>query len=510
MAAPRVAIVGGGLAGTMCALIARSRGLRPVIYDAGRRGPGGRLAGGHAPESGAQFLRASEPSQFSQVLEMLQREGLVAPWKARFGLMGSRGGGFLPIDTLKGSGMLAKPEALEGGGDFCGFLRSSHATTYVGTPSNASICAGVCAAIGAEVKQGVQVTAAKWDASCWRLEESGGEDLTYDALVMATHDPSLAAATVRSLRADADLIPRLLKLADALQASRDATVEDSVTHEPQHDLLFHTPCGCVAAPKRSPPLPSGLWYHSPLLAATAGAARAPPRPRLHSQRTLPAALPLCRATLRRGWRARLGRDPIHCTRGVKAGAGRGCRGRAVVRCLAHWRLRACTRRTFAQWYTFRLVGLWAVLRSVGGSINAAAIGTQRPVPTAYRAEGGLGHCWPIPCRVPRHDPHLLPRATRHAPRATPRITCHAPPVRRSAVSTSTFAADLLSDSARRNLDGRAEAQAAAEALGREFRRLCAHFFGNVGVAETHTHAADTAPYLRAHATVWRAILPLRC
>ena len=128
--APRsVAIVGGGLAGTMCALIARSRGLRPVIFDAGRRGLGGRLAGGHAPDSGAQFLRASEPSQFSQVLEMLQREGLVAPWTARFGLLGSHGGGFLPLDTLKGSGMLAKPESLEGGGDFCGFLRSSHATT---------------------------------------------------------------------------------------------------------------------------------------------------------------------------------------------------------------------------------------------------------------------------------------------------------------------------------------------------------------------------------------------
>ena len=148
--APRsVAIVGGGLAGTMCALIARSRGLRPVIFDAGRRGLGGRLAGGHSPDSGAQFLRASEPSQFSQVLEMLQREGLVAPWTARFGLLGSHGGGFLPLDTLKGSGMLAKPESLEGGGDFCGFLRSSHATTYVGTPSNASICAGICYAIGA-------------------------------------------------------------------------------------------------------------------------------------------------------------------------------------------------------------------------------------------------------------------------------------------------------------------------------------------------------------------------
>ena len=45
MSTPSVAIVGGGLAGSLCALILRNRGARPVVFDAGRR-VGGRLGGG--------------------------------------------------------------------------------------------------------------------------------------------------------------------------------------------------------------------------------------------------------------------------------------------------------------------------------------------------------------------------------------------------------------------------------------------------------------------------------
>lgn len=100
---PRVAIVGGGLAGSLCALVVRNRGMIPIIFDAGRRCLGGRLAGGLNPDSGAQFLRGSEPSQFTQVLDALARENLIAPWNGRFGVLGSRGGGFLPVEALQRS-----------------------------------------------------------------------------------------------------------------------------------------------------------------------------------------------------------------------------------------------------------------------------------------------------------------------------------------------------------------------------------------------------------------------
>ena len=48
------------------------------------------------------YLRASDPgSQWAGVLEMLAREGLVTPWEGRFGLLGSRGGGFLPLEVAR-------------------------------------------------------------------------------------------------------------------------------------------------------------------------------------------------------------------------------------------------------------------------------------------------------------------------------------------------------------------------------------------------------------------------
>ena len=48
------------------------------------------------------YLRASDPgSQWASVLAMLAREGLVTPWEGRFGLLGSRGGGFLPLEVAR-------------------------------------------------------------------------------------------------------------------------------------------------------------------------------------------------------------------------------------------------------------------------------------------------------------------------------------------------------------------------------------------------------------------------
>jgi len=100
MATPRVAIIGGGIAGSLCGLVLRSRGFAPTIIDKGKRALGGRLGGGKELDSGAVFLRASDSgSQWASVLAMLAREGLVAPWEGRFGLLGSRGGGFLPLEV---------------------------------------------------------------------------------------------------------------------------------------------------------------------------------------------------------------------------------------------------------------------------------------------------------------------------------------------------------------------------------------------------------------------------
>ena len=55
----RVGVVGGGLSGSLSALVLKSRGLNPLVLDAGSRGAGGRFGGGRQPDSGAQFLRCT-------------------------------------------------------------------------------------------------------------------------------------------------------------------------------------------------------------------------------------------------------------------------------------------------------------------------------------------------------------------------------------------------------------------------------------------------------------------
>ena len=118
---PRVAVIGGGIAGTLCSLVLKNRGIHPVLIDSGRNGVGGRLR-----NSGAQFVRASDP-QLVPVVQMLQQEGLLAEWKGRFGLLGSSGGGFLPSEIVTnsnsasgggaGGGILGLQPAMTGGDD---------------------------------------------------------------------------------------------------------------------------------------------------------------------------------------------------------------------------------------------------------------------------------------------------------------------------------------------------------------------------------------------------------
>jgi len=152
---PRVAVIGGGIAGSLCALVLRSRGAVPVVIDRGKRQAGGRVAGGGQPDSGVQFLRATDP-RLATVFAMLEREGLLAAWQGRFGVLGSRGGGFLPAEVVAATrvGSMAKVNGGGGGGgpgaaaatdsgDFCGFVNQSGPATYVGSPSMAVRCARI-------------------------------------------------------------------------------------------------------------------------------------------------------------------------------------------------------------------------------------------------------------------------------------------------------------------------------------------------------------------------------
>ncbi|KAL3894929.1 MAG: hypothetical protein SGPRY_013667 [Prymnesium sp.] len=241
MAAPRVAIVGAGLAGSLCALRCSQLGMRCVIFDASPRAAGGRLGGGFHPDSGAAFVRATSPS-FSRVLATLQEMGVVAEWRGRFGVLGTRGGGFLPLQALHTSQALpSNLSALRGSEDFCNFASGGGVSAYVGTPSNASICPAICRASGAELRLGARISAARCGEDGWELESivdpshpshpshpsppsdpSQPTDRTrFDALVLASHDASFAARVVQSLPSEPSHASHLSHLAQALQSQRD-------------------------------------------------------------------------------------------------------------------------------------------------------------------------------------------------------------------------------------------------------------------------------------------------
>ena len=302
MSAPHVAVIGGGLCGSLAALVLRSRGLTPVVLDAGKRQLGGRFAGGFHADSGAQFLRASEAgTQWAGVLYQLSSAKLVAPWEGRFGLIGSRGG-FLPreaIGSTAGSlgGMLKADEGAEhgadaGGVDFCGFLADADHPLLVGTPSNASVCASLCA--GLEVVHGTTVTGMQFSnagggggsgGGSWQLEAVGdGVDAvsgrSFNALVVASHDASLAAKAVRAAAAaaadaDADVASRLEELSDKLQRQRKERTAACFTWS------GYLPAGTSAAV----PFDAATVPGSPILSFLARDASKPGRPDL---RDLPA------------------------------------------------------------------------------------------------------------------------------------------------------------------------------------------------------------------------------
>eukprot|EP01063_Lacrimia_lanifica_P014847 TRINITY_DN21412_c0_g1_i1.p1 TRINITY_DN21412_c0_g1~~TRINITY_DN21412_c0_g1_i1.p1 ORF type:complete len:448 (+),score=136.32 TRINITY_DN21412_c0_g1_i1:57-1400(+) len=100
----RVAVIGGGLAGS-CAAAELAATCDVVVFDQGRR-PGGRAShrtvnhetqnitgeaeappGAHEFDHGAQFIRADDAAMKEVVAGWLQR-GWVAEWKARFGRLG--------------------------------------------------------------------------------------------------------------------------------------------------------------------------------------------------------------------------------------------------------------------------------------------------------------------------------------------------------------------------------------------------------------------------------------
>lgn len=239
---PRVAVIGGGLTGSLCALSLVSRGLQPVVFDGGR-GLGGRSTAAH-------FLTTADP-HLSAVLGTLAQNKLVAPWAGRFGIVGSKGG-FLAAQHvasgLGGRSLSSDPEDVSSTlpqapideGDFCGFLAASSPSNKAASPLHCAVgggralAAGICELGGIDVRSSSKVTSLQLDpaSSRWTVRASSGspapEVLEFDAVVIASHDPSFAASAIADLPAEhpslADDVVRST-LADLAKALRDLREE---------------------------------------------------------------------------------------------------------------------------------------------------------------------------------------------------------------------------------------------------------------------------------------------
>lgn len=229
-ASPRIAIVGGGIAGTLCGLVLKNRGLTPKILDAGRNGVGGRLRG-------APFLRAENP-KLAAVCNMLEREGLLQRWNGRFGVLGSSGGGFLPAEIVTSTGVggmqkqnddedddsqtVGGRSAASDGGDFCHFADGSKAPTY---SLLTDLCPNICRYSKIDTVSDARVVGAVPDSEAggWNVTVQRGngdiDEESFDGMVLATHDASFAGGIVRSI-ADSEA------LAGGYETTTDAAAEN--------------------------------------------------------------------------------------------------------------------------------------------------------------------------------------------------------------------------------------------------------------------------------------------
>ncbi|XP_057963253.1 uncharacterized protein LOC131154467 isoform X2 [Malania oleifera] len=100
---PVVAVVGGGMAGMICALTLGNRGIRSTVFDTGIHGLGGRmgtriidplpLVFDHA----AQFFTVSDP-HFAELVDVWLNNGLIRQWHGAIGKL-KAGGCFVPLPS---------------------------------------------------------------------------------------------------------------------------------------------------------------------------------------------------------------------------------------------------------------------------------------------------------------------------------------------------------------------------------------------------------------------------
>ncbi len=162
----RVAVVGSGLSGLVCARSLRAAGVSVVVFDKAR-GPGGRMTtrrrDDHRFDHGAQYFTVRH-SAFEAHVHAWQGAGIVKPWRARFASWAQ--GAFSPLEPPR--------------------------TRWMGAPWMSMI--GRHLADGLDVRLSHRVTAIEPKGGGWRLvfEDRAGQG-PFRRVIVACPGPQAAA-----------------------------------------------------------------------------------------------------------------------------------------------------------------------------------------------------------------------------------------------------------------------------------------------------------------------------
>ncbi|MEM6453738.1 MAG: FAD-dependent oxidoreductase [Acidobacteriota bacterium] len=218
---PRVAVVGGGIAGLACARVLADHGLAVTVFDKGR-GPGGRAStrrvdGVGTFDHGAQYFTARDP-HFARRVASWQQIGAVAPWT----------GTIVHLDADGRAHERAAPRI----GD------ATAATRWVGTPGMNAVLAHLGAEL--DVRHGHRVDALIDDGRRWRLtvdapDDAPAQPASFDVVALAVPAAQAAALVPRlpELRAQLDAVemaPCIAALV-AYDAPLDAAFDGAFVHD---------------------------------------------------------------------------------------------------------------------------------------------------------------------------------------------------------------------------------------------------------------------------------------
>lgn len=195
-AVSKVAVVGSGISGAVCASLLARNGVSVTIFESAR-GPGGRMSQRREIaengkelhfDHGACLFTVNNIEAISLVRDWEAR-GIVAEWKEDFGI----------FDCADAK--------------FCRIEKEGSSKKYVGVPGMNAICRALCHQPGVEAKFGINIGTLQWveDRNFWLPIDLDGQTLgTFDALVASDKNiasPRFTTVTGRPPPLDMTLVP---------------------------------------------------------------------------------------------------------------------------------------------------------------------------------------------------------------------------------------------------------------------------------------------------------------